>query len=149
MRCLPLSAVGAAAPRLVLALTSERAALEPARLAVHEFLLPLALSEQTLFNVELVLEETLMNVVWHAYGDVSGQRIGVLVQADPGQIVIEVDDDGIAFNPLQAANPARPASISEARPGGLGLVLVRQLAATLAYQRQDGRNCLRVSVTRG
>jgi len=52
-----------AAPALVLGLTSERQALEPARLAVHAFLQPHALSEATVFDVELVLEEALMNVV--------------------------------------------------------------------------------------
>jgi anti-sigma regulatory factor (Ser/Thr protein kinase) len=137
-----------AAPALVLELTSERQALEPARLAVHAFLQPHALSEATLFDVELVLEETLMNVVWHGYGGRPGQRIGLCVRLEAGQVVIEIDDDGIAFDPLAAGRPALPASISEARPGGLGLLLLREKATTVDYRREGGRNHLRVAVAR-
>jgi serine/threonine-protein kinase RsbW len=137
-----------AEPSLVLALTSERQALEPARLAVHAFLQPHALSDVTLFDIELVLEEALMNVIWHAYGGRPGQRIGLCVRVQTEQVVIELDDDGIAFDPLAAPPPALPTSISEARPGGLGLRLLRERAATVAYRRQGARNRLDVAVAR-
>jgi anti-sigma regulatory factor (Ser/Thr protein kinase) len=137
-----------AAPALVLGLTSERQALEPARLAVHAFLQPHALSEATVFDVELVLEEALMNVVWHGYGGRPGQRISLRVRLETEQVVIEIDDDGIAFDPLAAARPALPASISEAQPGGLGLLLLREKATAVDYRREGGRNHLRVAVAR-
>jgi sigma-B regulation protein RsbU (phosphoserine phosphatase) len=137
-----------AAPALRLDLASERQALEPARLAVHAFLQPHALSDATVFDVELVLEETLMNVVWHAYGGRPGQRIGLCVRLGADQVVIEIDDDGIAFDPLAARRPALPASISDARPGGLGLLLLRERAAAVDYRREGGRNHLRVAVAR-
>jgi anti-sigma regulatory factor (Ser/Thr protein kinase) len=137
-----------AAPALVLELSSERQALEPARLAVHAFLQPHGLSEATVFDVELVLEETLMNVVWHGYESRPGQRIGLCVRLEADQVLIEIDDDGIAFDPLAAARPALPSSISEARPGGLGLLLLRERAAAVDYRREGGRNHLRVAVAR-
>jgi serine/threonine-protein kinase RsbW len=138
-----------AEPSLLLALTSERRALEPARLAVHAFLQPHALGDVTVFDVELVLEEALMNVIWHAYAGRPGQRIGLCVRLQAEQVIIEIDDDGIAFDPLAAPAPALPASISEARPGGLGLRLLRERAAAVDYRRRDGRNHLRVAVARG
>jgi serine/threonine-protein kinase RsbW len=138
-----------AAPALALTLTSERRALEPARLAVHEFLQPYALSPAAVFDVELVLEETLMNVIWHAYDSRPGQRIGVCVRVQAEHVLIEIDDDGIAFDPVAAQPAARPASIDEARPGGLGLLLLRERAAAVDYRRQEGRNRLRVAVARG
>ncbi len=137
-----------AAPALVLELGSERQALEPARLAVHAFLQPHGLSEATVFDVELVLEEALMNVIWHGYGGQAGQRIGLRVRLETDQVLIEIDDDGIAFDPLSVARPALPSSIGEARPGGLGLLLLRERAAAVDYRREDGRNHLRVAVAR-
>jgi anti-sigma regulatory factor (Ser/Thr protein kinase) len=137
-----------AEPALVLDLSSEREVLEPARLAVHAFLQPHALSDATVFNVELVLEETLMNVIWHAYAGRPGQRIGVCVRLEAGQVVIEIDDDGMAFDPRAARPAARPASIGEAQPGGLGLLLLRARAAAVDYRREGGRNHLRVAVAR-
>jgi len=153
----PLSAAGAVAHgpgdarwpvSLVLTLPGERQALEPARLAVRDFLAPHSLSAQALFNVELVLEEALMNVVWHALHSAPGHHIGLQVQVERDHIVVQVDDDGIAFDPLQAVALPRPASIADAQPGGLGLQLVRQRASSLAYARRDGRNCLRIGIAR-
>jgi serine/threonine-protein kinase RsbW len=137
-----------AEPSLVLALASERRALEPARLAVHDFLQPHGLGDAAVFDVELVLEEALMNVIWHAYAGQPGLRIGLSVRLQAEQVIIEIDDDGIAFDPLAAPPPALPASLSEARPGGLGLLLLRERAAAVDYRRLDGRNHLRVAVAR-
>jgi len=70
------------------------------------------------------------------------------VRLETDEVVIEIDDDGIAFDPVAAARPALPASISEAQPGGLGLLLLREKATAVDYRREGGRNHLRVAVAR-
>jgi anti-sigma regulatory factor (Ser/Thr protein kinase) len=135
-------------PALRLALTSERPSLEHARQAVHRFLQPHALAASTLYDVELVLEEALMNVIWHAYGGQAGLRIGLAVSVQAAGVLIEIDDDGAAFDPTAATPPAPPASIGEARTGGLGLRLLHERAAAIEYRRDGGTNRLRVAVTR-
>lgn len=134
---------------LRLVLRSERGAVEQARGAVLDCLKGLALSPRTLFNIELVLEETIMNAVMHAHrGDHVARTIELNVQVESDDVVLRFEDDGIEFDPLRAVEPVRPATLQDAAPGGFGLRLVRRAARHIAYQRCDGRNVLTVRVSR-
>jgi anti-sigma regulatory factor (Ser/Thr protein kinase) len=53
-----------------------------------------------------------------------------------------VEDAGRPFDPGAAELPARPASLADAMPGGLGLRLLRHHCRDLSYRRTDGRNRL-------
>jgi anti-sigma regulatory factor (Ser/Thr protein kinase) len=134
--------------QLLLTLANDRDAFDATRQAVLDFLNPYAPSEQALFNIELILEESLMNVIWHAFSDQADHRIDLLVQVDPQQIVLRFEDDGIAFDPLQASEPVLPTSLDDAVPGGLGLMLVRKFAKSVAYERSGDRNRLTIAVAR-
>jgi anti-sigma regulatory factor (Ser/Thr protein kinase) len=89
----------------------------------------------------LALDEIVSNVIRHGSRRASC-RIRVDVSIERGVLQIEVVDNGVAFNPLAAAEPkvqGRPAN----RPiGGLGIHLVRKLVDRLEYSRQKGRNRL-------
>lgn len=135
-------------PPLVLTLASERRALEDARLAVNQFITVHALPPKALFHLELILEETLMNIVWHAFSDGAPHAIEVMVSITPDDVALRFDDAGAPFDPLQAEPPSRPATLNDAKVGGLGLMLVRELARSVAYERRDGRNLLDISVAR-
>lgn len=126
----------------------KRQALEPTRHAVLEFLTAFDLSPRALFNVELVLEETLLNAMLHAFSNDARHVIGLRVQVTPDDVELRFEDDGLAFDPTQVVDAVRPASIEQAQPGGLGLVLVRRLARSVAYERREGRNNLSIRVAR-
>lgn len=134
---------------LQLQVPAERQALEPTRLALLRFLEPWALGPRALFNIELVLEETLLNASLHAFDGPGPHAVALQVQVQPDAVRLQFDDEGRAFDPLQAAEPLRPASIADAQPGGLGLMLVRKLARSVEYRREGGRNRLTVTVARG
>jgi serine/threonine-protein kinase RsbW len=132
-----------------LTLANRLDALEPARQAVEAFLAPAALSPQVVYKLELVLEEVFMNLLWHAFKDGAEHRIELTVDLLPEAVVLQFEDDGVAFDPTQATEPALPASLAEAPIGGRGLMLVRRAAQSLAYQRHEGRNRLCVALGRG
>jgi anti-sigma regulatory factor (Ser/Thr protein kinase) len=144
----------AAVPReegalLRLTLANERAMLESTRLAVVDFLTGRRLSARTVFGVELILEEVLTNMIKYAFSDGARHMIDVSVQIDPDQVVMQFEDGGLAFDPLRATAPATPpTSLDNVVPGGLGLVLLRKFAKTVAYERRDSRNRLTVAVAR-
>lgn len=133
---------------LILTLANDREAFDATRHAVLDFLAPHEPSAQTRYKVELILEETLMNVIWHAFRDEAEHRINVRVKVEPQQIVLQFEDDGIAFDPLTASEPVAPASLDDAVPGGLGLLLVRKLSTSVGYERREGRNRLTITVSR-
>lgn len=123
-----------------------RDALEPAQQRVSAFLSDHGLAGRTLYACELVLEEILANLINHAFDDGREHFIDVQVNLRPGEVVLQFSDDGQAFDPTQQTEPILPATIDDARPGGLGLLLVRRWAQGLHYHRDGGRNRLGVSI---
>jgi anti-sigma regulatory factor (Ser/Thr protein kinase) len=98
------------------------------------------------YNVELVFEEIVANIVRH--GGTDGREVDVLVTLELGaeSISLTFDDDGVAFDPRSRADPPPRARQGL---GGFGLVLVRRAATSLAYVRTpEGRNRLTVTLPR-
>lgn len=125
-----------------------RDATEQARLAALDFLAGFNLAPETLYKIELVLEETLVNLAWHAFVDDDEHDVHAEVHVEDAQVVLVFVDDGVAFDPTQAVDAKRADSIGEAVPGGLGLILVRKLAQSVNYERVEGRNRLTVRLQR-
>lgn len=100
------------------------------------------LSPRTLFELDLILEEVLANVIAYAYGDNQQHEIVVQANLSDGELVIEVEDDGRPFNPLQVPPPDLERPLAQRKVGGLGLHLVRELTSSIEYDRKDGRNRL-------
>jgi serine/threonine-protein kinase RsbW len=122
--------------------------LGPMRTAVMAFLAPHGLSERTLYDVDLVLEELFMNIVLHAHEDGLPHHVDLWVELETESVLLCFEDRGRPFDPAHRPEPARPASIAEARPGGLGLSLVRQRSTSMTYSRRDDRNQLSVTIRR-
>jgi hypothetical protein len=55
-------------------------------------------------------------------------------------VTLSIADSGSPFDPTSAAPKARAASLADATPGGLGLVMMRENANRLVYRRSGGRN---------
>ena len=143
---MPLSNWSLSSTRLQLTLSNSRQDLEPARQAVLDFLEAQTTLSTVIFKMELILEETLMNIIWHAFNDQEMHSIDLTIELEPGVIVMQFEDDGVEFNPLLALAPALPSSIDTAEVGGLGLMLVRKFAKSMTYEREHGRNRLRIQV---
>ena len=89
-----------------------------------------------------------MNMVMHAFPQGGVHPIQFELQIESDALVLRFEDEGVAFNPLQAPAPSMAASIGEAVPGGLGLFLTRKAAHSLEYTRVDGRNRLTARLSR-
>ena len=113
-----------------------------------DFVAPLRLAPEVLYRLELVLEGTLMNRLWHAWPEGGEHHTALAVEVLPDALRLMFEDDGRAFNPLQAADPARPTSLSEAAPGGLGLLLTRRAVCEAGCERVPGRNRLWLEIAR-
>jgi len=97
-------------------------------------------------RLEICLNEVLANVL--AYGGSAALdapirlQLEVLCTAEAAQAHVTVSDAGVAFNPLMVKAPLRPDTLAEARPGGLGLVMIRRCSDWLDYRREGGHNHL-------
>lgn len=133
---------------LTLQVPARRDALAPTQQQLTGFLLAHGIGGRALYACELVLEEILTNIQNHAFDDPGGHVIELQVTTDPLGVTLDFVDDGRSFDPLQQPEPAPAGSIESATPGGRGLMLVRRHAQSLSHQRRDGRNHLRVRVSR-
>lgn len=134
---------------LQLQLPADRSALNTARLAVLAHLAGHAVSSHTLFRLELVLEELLMNLIEHAQPGTAALQIGLSLSLLPQEVQLVIQDNAAPFDPVTAPLPAAATSIATATPGGRGLLLVRQSVKSLHYERlAQGGNCVRACFAR-
>lgn len=132
--------------RLELSLDNQREQLGPAQQRLAAFLVQQRVGDKALFACELVLEELLANFVFHAFDDGHVHHMALQAQVKPGEIELQFIDKGPAFDPTARPDPVQPASIDDARPGGLGLLLVRRWARRVDYRRDAGRNVVTVVI---
>ncbi len=89
---------------------------------------------------ETVADEMLSNVIRHGYQDDRLHTIDVAIAVRSDELTLQISDDGIAFDPFSAPAPEVTRPIEERPVGGLGIHLVRELAARCEYARVGGRN---------
>ena len=107
-----------------------------------------SLQDRVIYQVNLVLEEILTNIIKYAYEDNEIHEILVRLRLEPDLIRIRFEDDGGEFDPRQAPDPDLECSLEDTRVGGLGLHLVRASAELMEYRRVGSRNCLTVCLNR-
>jgi sigma-B regulation protein RsbU (phosphoserine phosphatase) len=111
---------------------------------LQAFLCPYQMPSDTLYALELSLEEILVNIVSYAYDDDESHEIHFKVDVDEDMIAMKSIDDGRTFNPLAAEKMATSNPLVERGEGGLGINFVRQMRDMMEYQRKDDRNVLRI-----
>jgi len=91
-------------------------------------------------RLDVIFEELISNIIRHGFSPGSNQSISVLVADRPGLIELTLEDDGTPFNPLAASEPEPLRDLETAPIGGLGISLVRKLAADVRYERPGAGN---------
>ena len=98
------------------------------------------------YQIRLVLDEILTNIISYGYEDTAEHSIRVEMNLNSGVLRLVVDDDARPFNPLQEApQPDVNAPFEKRHIGGLGVHLVKKIMDDASYERKDGRNLLRLS----
>ncbi len=105
------------------------------------------LSEQIAFDIHLVIDELLANVISYGYNDRLEHIITVHLRVEINRFHAIVEDDGEEFNPLLVPAPNLDLPLEERRVGGLGIYLVRKLMDHVEYQRRENKNYISVSKT--
>ena len=94
------------------------------------------------FNLNLVLEEAVSNVILYAYPKGEQQEISLSANVSDNNLVFVLTDSGKEFDPTQAPDADITLSAEERQIGGLGIFLIRQIMNQIEYQRIDGKNVL-------
>jgi serine/threonine-protein kinase RsbW len=117
---------------------------ESFRSYVVERALDWGVDQETVFKIELALEELLTNVIHYAYLDEEEGFVQVGCSLENSRFHLSIHDWGQPFNPLERECPDLTRGINERRIGGLGIHLVRQMADELHYQREAEANTVHI-----
>lgn len=93
-------------------------------------------------KIALAFEEAVVNVIHYAYAGGNGTVTVTVSRAADQGLVVEIDDSGIAFNPLEHDAPDVHAPAEERPIGGLGIHMIRTLMDVVGYRRENGHNIL-------
>lgn len=104
-----------------------------------------SLTPDVVFNVNLVLEEAIVNVINYAYPKEKHESIYLSAQLHEGSIVFVLTDTGMKFDPTKAPEADITLSLEDRPIGGLGIFLIRQIMNEVSYERIDGKNVLTLS----
>jgi serine/threonine-protein kinase RsbW len=102
------------------------------------------LSANVVNALNVVLDEAVSNAINHGYdAGVRGEIAVRLCRAGDG-VLLEVEDDGRPFDPLQTPPPDLSLPLERRPIGGLGVHLIRNLMDEVSYARVGGRNVLKM-----
>lgn len=93
-------------------------------------------------QLNLVLEEWIVNVVSYAFQDNQIHEIELRLWQSTDQIIVEISDDGIPFDPTARAAPDLSIPVEDRAIGGLGIHFIRNTMDEFTYQRQDEKNII-------
>jgi phosphoserine phosphatase RsbU/P len=121
----------------------EMAQLEPFIEEVSEHF---GIAPETVFQLNLALDEALANSVNYAYSAGSKGEIVLEASKEQDSVVFRLIDEGVPFDPTKEGSEPDVTSVAEDRPvGGLGIFLIKQMMDEITYERKDGRNILKMT----
>ena len=100
------------------------------------------LTPELIFNLNLVLEEAVSNVILYAYGEEKHKEISLMANMSDGNLVFVLTDSGKEFDPTKVSDADITLSAEEREIGGLGIFLIRQIMDKVDYQRIGEKNVL-------
>lgn len=121
--------------------------LERLRDAVQTFAEKYGVPSEAAFDINLALEELLTNIINYGYTDDASHEIRLTIRKGRHAVRLDLEDDGVPFDPTKLERPDVDQDISERKIGGLGIFLVGKLMDSTSYRRESNRNIIVLSKT--
>lgn len=95
-------------------------------------------------QISVMIEEIFSNILRFAYNDSLEHLVQISLKKSGGEIIIQITDDGIPFNPLEHhPGPVSDPAVSE--DSGMGLTLIKTFSNSISYQRVNSKNLLLIT----
>lgn len=101
----------------------------------------LGVPEGAVRALELAVDEAVTNIMLYGYPSSDGQ-IWISCGVEGGVVRVQVEDEGVPFDPTAAPEPDLEGDAWVRPIGGLGIHLIREMTDELRYERRGGRNIL-------
>ena len=93
-------------------------------------------------RIIICLDELFTNIVSYGFDDDRAHIIKFTLNGNKDLVVIDIEDNGMPFNPLDKVDPDFPENVESAKIGGLGIMIIRKLMDSVSYERKEGKNRL-------
>ncbi len=115
--------------------------------AVQTFAEKHGVPSEAAFDINLALEELLTNIINYGYTDDASHEIRLTIRKGRHAVRLDLEDDGVPFDPTKLERPDVDQDISQRKIGGLGIFLVGKLMDSTSYRRESNRNIIILSKT--
>jgi serine/threonine-protein kinase RsbW len=103
------------------------------------------LDNQSIYDVQLAVDEAASNIIDHAYGGEDKGEIECSYNAQPGKLEVIMRDHGEPFDPERIKQPDLKSDISRRKQGGLGLHFMKSLMDSVEFSfNGQGGNILKM-----
>ena len=102
----------------------------------------IGISKKSFYHIILAVDEVCTNIISYGYKDDVEHIIRLDISQENGLLIINIEDDGIPFNPTVTKTPDLSCPIEERDVGGLGCYLMNNLMDDINYERTDNKNIL-------
>ena len=117
---------------------------EASRNAVNRFVENLIdrldINPKTAYSINIVFDEIYTNILSYS----TAALAEISCKAESGKLYITFADDGIPYNPSEAAEPDITLSAEEREIGGLGIFMVKKMTESMEYDYRDNKNILKL-----
>lgn len=114
---------------------------------IDQYGVQLGIPNKCMFEVHLVLEELFTNITRYGYRDDKEHWVRVSISCKNDIMTIQIEDDGIPFNPLELKKPNIECALEDRDIGGLGIHLVKHYINDCIYERRGNKNILIIKKT--
>ena len=123
-------------------ITNQRDQVDTVRKFFDDYSKENKLTEKTVHDIQMALDELLTNIVNYGYEDSDEHKIDVRFGINDDAVRVEIIDDSKPYNILEKENPDISLSVEDKPIGGLGIFLIKKLMSNVDYYTKEGKNHL-------
>jgi serine/threonine-protein kinase RsbW len=125
----------------------DRKNLKAIRAFVTDTLSPVPLSEITLNQIILAVDEICANLIIHSNQEDSRKKLCLTIRTFQNEIIFELEDNGTPFEQSDYIEPDIQANIKNGKKGGVGVALVNRIMDKVEYSVKGNTNVCRMHKT--
>jgi anti-sigma regulatory factor (Ser/Thr protein kinase) len=126
------------------AIKNDLSEIETLSEAITKYCKDNGVTEDVCYDIRLALEEAISNTIKYGYDDQDSHNIYVRIGIANQELLIEIEDDARAFNPLEVPTPDLSLPVEKKPIGSLGIYLIRSVMDRVDYHRAGTNNILRL-----
>ncbi|MFA6584583.1 MAG: ATP-binding protein, partial [Elusimicrobiaceae bacterium] len=100
---------------------------------------------EKVMQINLAVEEAYTNICKYAYPHKPDDAQITCYLADEQTLIVEITDNGVAFDITSSEKPDTSIPIEDRAIGGLGGLLIKEMSDRAEYERTDTTNILRLT----